>query len=158
MFWSNCSYALSYGKHKKINNYWCFIEKIWQDIFFYKGFLHRHWRFTGQQGKGGAIFYSTLPLPLAHKHWDIYLQLCMWDEYHIFLITTLVFARLLLDEIYHLIGFTMWVIDWSDTVSLLTWWTDTRFLLQRFDIGNWWIWTRIDYHPSITSEPTNEVC
>ena len=27
-----------------------------------------------------TIFYSTLPLPLAHKHWDIYLQLCMWDD------------------------------------------------------------------------------
>ena len=120
MFWSNCSYALSYGKHKKINNYWCFIEKIWQDIFFYKGFLHRHWRFTGQQGKGGAIFYSTLPLPLAHKHWDIYLQLCMWDDYHIFLITMLVFTRLLLNEIYHLIELPFeWLIDDAMFVCLL---------------------------------------
>ena len=31
-------------------------------------------------------------------------------------------------------------------------------LLQQFDIGNWWIGTRIDYHPCITSEPTNQVC
>ena len=23
----------------------------------------------------GTIFYSTLPLPPAHEHWDIYLQL-----------------------------------------------------------------------------------
>ena len=30
----------------------------------------------------GTIFYSTLPLPPAHEHWDINLQLCMWDEYH----------------------------------------------------------------------------
>ena len=30
------------------------------------------------------------------------------------------------------------------------------FLLQQFDIGNWLIWTRIDYHPCVTSEPTNQ--
>ena len=40
-------------------------------FFFYQGFLHRHWRFTGQQGKGGDLFYSTLPLPPAHQHWDV---------------------------------------------------------------------------------------
>ena len=30
-------------------------------FFFYQGFPHRHWRFTGQQGKGGNhhLFYST---------------------------------------------------------------------------------------------------
>ena len=34
-----------------------------------------------------TIFCSTLPLrPPAHEHSDIYLQLCMWDDYHIFLI------------------------------------------------------------------------
>ena len=27
----------------------------------------------------------------------------MWDDYHVFLITTIVFTRLLLDEIYHFI-------------------------------------------------------
>ena len=57
----------------------------------------------GSRGREGTIFYSTLPLPSAHEHSDIYLQLCMWDDYHIFLIATLVFTRLLLDEIYHLI-------------------------------------------------------
>ena len=30
-------------------------------FFFYQGFLYRHWRFTGQQGKGGdhLLFHST---------------------------------------------------------------------------------------------------
>ena len=37
----------------------------------------------------GTIFYSTLPLPPAHEHSDIYLQLCTWDDYHIFLIVPL---------------------------------------------------------------------
>ena len=72
------------------------------------------------RGRNGIICYSTLPLPTAHKHLGIQLsytlslppahkhlrinlQLCMRDDYHIFFITTLVFTRLLLDELYHLI-------------------------------------------------------
>ena len=53
---------------------------------------------------------------------------------------------------------TIWVIDWWSNVCLFTWWINTRFLLQRLDIGNQWVWTRIDYHPCITSEPINQVC
>ena len=65
------------------------------------------------RGREGTIFYSTLPLPPVHKHWDIYLQLCMWDHYHIFLIAPLVFTRLLRDQIYHLIELPFdWVIMW----------------------------------------------
>ena len=64
------------------------------------------------RGRKGTIFYSTLPLPPAHEHWYIYLQLCMWDDYHAFLIATLVFTRLLLDDIYHLIELPFeWLID-----------------------------------------------
>ena len=96
-------------------------------------------------GREGTIFYSTLPLPPAHEHWDICLQLCIWDDYHVFLIATFVFTRLLLDEIYHLIELPFWVIDWDCNICLFTWWIDTRFLLQRFEIGNRRIWTRIDY-------------
>ena len=72
------------------------------------------------RGRDGTIFYSTLPLPPAHEHRDIYLQLCMWDDYHVFLIATLVFTRLLLDEIYHLIELTFeWLIDDAIFVCLL---------------------------------------
>ena len=61
----------------------------------------------------GTIFYSTLPLPPAREHSEIYLQLCMWDDYHIFLIATLVFTRLLLDGIYHLIELPFdWLMMW----------------------------------------------
>ena len=55
------------------------------------------------RGREGTIFYSSLTLPPAHEHWYIYLQLCIWDDYHVFSIATLVFTRLLLDKIYHLI-------------------------------------------------------
>ena len=75
------------------------------------------------QGREGTIFYSTLPLPTFHEHWDIYLQLCMWDDYHKFLIATLVFTRLILlviDEIYNLIELPFeWLIDDAMFVSLL---------------------------------------
>ena len=72
------------------------------------------------RGREGTIFDSTLPLPPAHEHWDIYLQLYMWDDYHIFLIATLVFTRLLLDEIYLLIELPFeWLIDDAIFVCLL---------------------------------------
>ena len=110
------------------------------------------------KGREGTIFYSTLPLPPAHEHSDIYLQLCMWDDYHVFLIATLVFTRLLLDEIYHLIELPFeWLIDDAMFVCLLDE-LILGFCCSNFDMGSRWIWTRIDYHPCITSEPTNQVC
>ena len=30
------------------------------------------------------------------------------------------------------------------------------FCYSDFDMGNGWIWTRIDYHTGITNEPTNQ--
>ena len=72
------------------------------------------------RGREGTIFYSTLPLPPAHEHWDIYLQLCIWDEYRVLLIATLVFTRLLLEEVYHLIELPFeWLIDDAMFVCLL---------------------------------------
>ena len=106
----------------------------------------------------GTIFYSSLPHPSAHEHWDIYLQLCTWDDYHVFLIAMLVFTRLLLDEIYHLIKLPFdWLIDDAMFVCLLDE-LILGFCYSDFDMRNRWIWTRIDYHPCTTSEPTNQVC
>ena len=127
-------------------------------FFFYQGFLHRHWRFTGQQWKGGdhILFHSTTStrswtlryfFETSHVRWlsrifnrngYVYQTATRWDlpPYRI----------------------TIWVIDWWCNGCLLTWWIDIRFLLQRFDIGNRQIWTHIDYHPCIKSEPTNQVC
>ena len=83
-------------------------------FFFLSGFYFtetddsQDWR-----GREGTIFYFTLPLPPAHEHSDIYLQLCMWDDYHIFLIASFVFTRLLLDEIYRLIELPFdWLMMW----------------------------------------------
>ena len=86
------------------------------------------------RGKEGTFFYSTLPLPPAHEHSDIYVQLCTWDDYHLFLIALPVFTRLLLDGIYHLIELLfhwlmMWY--WFKLVCLLIWF---KVLLQPFDM------------------------
>ena len=46
--------------------------------------------------------------------------ICKWDYYHVFLIVALVFTRLLLDEIYHLIELPFeWLIDDAMFVCLL---------------------------------------
>ena len=124
-------------------------------FYCYQGFLSQTLTIHRTEG---TIVYSTPPLLSAHGHWDIYLQLCMWNDYHIFLIATLVFTRLLLDEIYHLIELPFdWLIDDAMFVCVLDE-LILGFCYCDFDIGNRFIWTNIDYHPCITSEPTNEVC
>ena len=127
-------------------------------FFSYQGFLHRHWQLAGQQGKRGdhLLFLSTIStrsrilrhlFATLHMRWlsrifnrnpCVYQTATRWDL-----------------PTYRII---IWVIDWWCNVRLFTWWLDIRFLLLRFDIGNRWIWTRIVYHPWITSEPTNQVC
>ena len=84
-------------------------------IFFLSGFA-----FTDtddsqdSREREGTIFYPILPPPLTHEYSDIYLQLCMWGDYHIFSIAPLVFSRLLLDEIYHFIELPFdWMMMWS---------------------------------------------
>ena len=74
----------------------------------------------GSKGREGTTFYSTLPLLPAHEHWDIYLQRCMWDDYNVFSIATLVFTRLLLDKIYQFIELPFyWLTDDAMFVCLL---------------------------------------
>ena len=95
-------------------------------FFFLSGFSFRDTDDSqDSRGRDGTIFYSTLPLPPANEYSDIYLQLCMWDDYHIFLIAPLVFTRLLLTTLsnYHLIDW------WCDTkfFCLFTWWFDSSF-------------------------------
>ena len=87
------------------------------------------------RGRERTIFYSTLPLPPAHEHRDIYLQLCIWDDYGIFLIAVAISTRLLLDENLPPIG----LIDDDAMFVCLLDELILGFLLQRFDMGNRWI-------------------
>ena len=95
-------------------------KNIIDSVIFIRVFFHRHWRFTGQQGKGGdhLLFHSTTSTrSRTFKHLFATLHV-RW--YHIFLIAPLVFTRLLLDEIYHLIELPFdWLIDDAMFVFLL---------------------------------------
>ena len=118
---------------------------------FYQGFLSQ--KLTGHRtaGKGGGtIFYCTLPLRRPHENPDIYLQLCMWDDYQTCVYQTA--TRWDLRPYW----ITIWLTDWWCNVCLL----DDLILglLRQFDAVNRWIWTRIDYQTCFTSEPTNQVC
>ena len=105
---------------------------IYWHFFFNRIFSHRHWRFTGQQGKGGEhlLFHSTTStrsrtfrhlFATLHVRWlsrifnrnaCVYQTATRWDlpPYRI----------------------TIWLIDWRCNVCLFTWWIDFRFFLQRF--------------------------
>ena len=145
---------------KKLNN-WCtvFSDKMQLECFFYQGFLSRTLTTHRTEREGrGPFFYSTLPFRPAHEHSYGSLQLCMWDVYHTFLIATLVYTRLLLDETYHLIELPF---DWLMMKLVFACLLDDLilgFCYSNLDIGNWWTRNRIDYHSCITSEPTNQVC
>ena len=48
----------------------------------------------------GDIFYCSIKLPSAYKHWDSYLHLYIWDVYLVYLIVAHVITNFLFDEIY----------------------------------------------------------
>ena len=141
-----CLYLLSYF------TYYFFLFSI-------RVFFHRHWRFTGQQGKGGdhLLFHSTTPsrswtlrhlFATLHVRWLSHIfnrYACLPDCYSI-RFTTL--------SNYHL---TDWLIDDALFVCLLDE-LILGFCYIDFETGNRWIWTRINYHLCITSKPTNQVC
>ena len=133
-----------------------FLCSVQGNIFFFsiRVFFQGHWWFTGQQGKRRDQLYSILPLSPDHEYSDIYLQLCIWDDYHVFLIASHVVTRLLLDEIYH---------HWELTIDslLIKYWLILMIFSARScysgQSGKPWIWIRINYHHSIKSDPTNTV-
>ena len=83
------------------------------------------------RGREGTIFHSTLPLPPAHEHSDIYLQLCMRWLSHIFNRNACIYQTAIRWDFPTLSNDHL--IDWWCEVcfSLFTWWFDTRFLLQQ---------------------------
>ena len=67
-----------------------------KDIFFLSGFSFTDTDSSqDSRGREGTFFYSSLPLSPTHEHSDIHLQLRMRDDYHVFLIATPVFTKLL---------------------------------------------------------------
>ena len=80
---------------------------------------------TAGKGRGPSCI-SLYHFLLLTNIQTLILQLCTWDDYHIFLIPPLVFTRPLLDEIYHLIELLFdWLMMWCWFlfVYLLIWFT-----------------------------------
>ena len=77
----------------KCQKYIFVFNDFWNIFFPIRIFFHRHWRFT-EQGKAGD--HLSLPLPPADEHPVTYLQLCMWHDCRMLLITSLVTTGLLL--------------------------------------------------------------
>ena len=113
-------FCLMYGKNINVSyNYDTNFSHAIKKKKILPGFcIHGHWRLTGQKGKEGIIFYSTLLHPPAPWHSDIHLQLCMWDDYHILLI-----AQLVLPDCYSMKFTTLW------NYHLIDWWWDVDFYL-----------------------------
>ena len=126
----------------------CFILRI---------FFYRNWWFIGQSGEGGdhLLFHvttSTRSQTLRHLFATLQMR---W--LHVFLIATLEFTRLLLDEIYHLIELPSdWLLADEMFVCLLNELV-LGFCYSDFDMGNQWIWTRIEYYPCVTSKSSSQV-
>ena len=130
-------------------------------FFSVRVFFRRHWRFKRQQGKveNHLLFHSstsTRSRAMRHLFGTLHVR---WLS-RIFNRNVCVYqtaTRWDLPPYQITIWLIDWLIDWWCNVCLFTWWIDSKFLLQLFDRGNRWIWTRIDYHSCITSEPTNQV-
>ena len=104
----------------------------------------------------GTIFYSTLPLPPAHEHSDIYLQLCTWDDYHILFHCTACIYQTTTRWDLPPYRTTIWLVDDAMLifVCLLVDFI-LRFVTAIWHERNWWTRTRVEYHPCITTKPIN---
>ena len=129
-------------------------------FFFLSGFSFTDTAHSqDSRGKEGTIFYSTLSLPLAHEHSDIYFAtLHVRCLSHVSNRTACIYQAATRWDLppYRITILSDW---WYDVdFCLFTCWFDSRLLLLLFDTGNPWTRTRMDYHTCITSEPTNQVC
>ena len=133
---------------------WCLYIYIFSISVFFGGY----WRLTGQQGKGRdhLLFHSTTftrsrtfrhLIATLHVRWLSHIFNCIACIYQTATRWDLPPHRI-----------TIWLIDdWTSSFCL----RDDLILaslLQQFETGNRWIRTRIDHHPCITSETTNQVC
>ena len=128
-------------------------------IFFsIRVFFHGHRRLTGQQEKGAdhLLFHLTTSTRWrTFRH--LFTTLHVRSLSHIFNCTACTYQAASRWDLppYRI---TIWLID--DVTLVFVCLRDDlilAFLLQQFETGNRWIRTRIDYHPCITSKPTNQV-
>ena len=134
--------------------------KIFRHIyfFFYQGFLSQTLTIHRTAGKRGdhCLFHSTTSTR-SRTFRDLFATLHVRWLSRIFNRNACVYQTATRWNLppYRL---TIWLIDWLIMQYLFVCLFDeliVGFCDSDFDIGNRWIWTRINYHPCITSEPTN---
>ena len=140
---------------------WCYsVWWVW-DFFFYKGFLSQTLALTGQQRKGGdhLLFYSTTSTRSGtFRH--LFATLHVTWLSHIFIRNACINQTA--PDCYSMRLSTLlnyYLIDWWCNVDfrlfyLLIWLGFVTDISHEKPLDS----TRIDYHPCITSEPTNQVC
>ena len=136
----------------------CFLC-LWKLIFFYQGFLSQtltiHRTAGLREGNHILFLFTTSTCSRTFRHLFATLHL-RWLPCTFNLIACNYQTATQWDLPPQC--FTLWLIDDAMFVSLcFTWWFDSRFLLQQCNTGNQWIWKRIDFHPCVTSEPTNQL-
>ena len=128
------------------------------DFFPIRVFFHGHWQLTGQQEKGGdhLLFYSTTSTrsrTFRHLFATLHVR---WLS-HIFNRNACIYQAATRWNLppYRI---TIWLIDdrWLIVCFLVE--LILGFVLQLYDMRNRWSRSRIDYHPCITGQPTNQVC
>ena len=107
------------------------------------------------RGRDHLLFHSTT-YTCSRTFRHIFATLCVRWISHIFNRTACIYQTTTWLD---LPPYWITIFDWCDVkFCMFTWWFDSRFLLQQFEMWNWWTWTRINYHPCITGELTNQVC
>ena len=130
------------------------------NFFVYQGFLSRtlmtH-RTTGE-GRGPSL------IPLYYFHPLTNIQSFTWNfacemTIHIFNRTACIYQTTI-RWVFPPYRMTIWSIDDVTLVFLVCLRNGLilAFLSQQSETGNRWTQAPIDYHPYITSEPTNQVC
>ena len=107
-------------------------------FFFLSGFLSRTLttrRIAGEGREPSFIPIHHLSLLPAHEHSKIYFQLCMWDDYHIFLI-----YGLYLPDCSSMRSTTL------SSFHLIDWWWDVHFCSFA-----WWFVTAICHGKPVES-------
>ena len=121
--------------------------------FFYQGFFfHGHWQLTAREGRIPSTT-STRSRTFRQLFATLHLR---WLS-HIFNRTSCIYQAATRWDL-PLYRITIWLIDVMLTFVLFACWFDFRFCYGDLTWETGGTRTCIDYHPCITSEPTNQVC
>ena len=146
----HCKIAIFYNILDCGNNYY----PLSQDIFFFLSGFSFTDNGDSQDSMGPSFFTSTTSVYL--QTFRYFLELWMWDDYHIFLIASLANIKLLLNEIYCLGELPF---DW---LIMACWFMFDYLMMLFFDIFTA-IWCRkvvdLNMHQlqlDVTSKPNSQ--